>query len=144
MNVSKEELRDYIQGLYDSPYQLPLILELNGSPIGYFEYYWAYEDRIAPYCEASLYDRGFHLLFGEEKILRTRYVFDALAMVSGFAFYDEPKTQSVWGEPRADNEKTIKFSLALPGWEKLHEFSFPHKRSRLVRCARDRYEKESK
>jgi len=143
LNKSKQELEQYIQDLYDSTYQLPLIVELDNSPIGYFEIYWAYSDRIAPYCDAKLYDRGIHLLIGEEKILRTRHVFDALGLITEFCFLDEKQTDSVWGEPRADNTNIIKFAQALPGWEVLHEFSFPHKRSRLLRCSRDLYIKET-
>ena len=114
-----------------------MIVELEGEQIGYFEIYWAFDDRIAPYCKASMYDRGVHVLIGEERILRTRYVFECFDILSEFCFLDEEQTQNVWGEPRADNKSVIKFAQALPGWEVLYEFDFPHKRSRLLRCNRD-------
>ncbi len=136
LNKSKEELREYVQNLYASHYQLPVIIDLEGEAIGYFEVYWAFDDRIAPYCDAEMYDRGVHILIGEERILRTRYVFECLDILTEFCFLDEEFTENVWGEPRADNKNVLKFAQALPGWEVLHEFSFPHKRARLLRCNR--------
>ena len=134
LNFSKEKLKKYLEDLYDSNSTLPLIVELDGSPIGYFEVYWAFDDRIAPYCNPSVYDRGIHLLFGEERVLRTRHVFDALGLITDFCFYDDPRTEHIWGEPRADNTNVLKFAGALTGWEVLEEFSFPHKRARLLCC----------
>ncbi len=144
LNRSKEELREYIEGLYESHFQLPVIVELEDRPIGYFEIYRAFDDRIAPYAEPKVYDRGVHILIGEEKILRTRHVFDALALLTEFCFKDDEKTENLWAEPRSDNKPIIKFALGLPGWEVKHEFDFPHKRARLLQCSRSKHEEESR
>lgn len=144
LNKSKEELENYIQKLYDSHYQLPVIVELDGSPIGYFEIYRAFDDRIAPYAEPKVYDRGVHILIGEERVLRTRHVFDSLALLTEFCFKDDELTENLWAEPRADNRAIIKFAGGLPGWEVKHEFNFPHKRARLLKCNREKYREDTK
>ena len=125
-----------------SPYQLPLIVELNSEPIGYFETYWAYDDRLAPYCNPDPYDRGIHLLIGEERFLKTHHVYDAILHGTKYLLEAHPKTKAVWGEPRSDNKKIMKFVEALPGWHFIKEFDFPHKRANLIKCDKELFYKE--
>jgi len=44
-------------------------LAISGEevPFGYFEIYWVKEDRLAGYTETADWDRGVHMLVGEEK-----------------------------------------------------------------------------
>ncbi|WP_412463203.1 GNAT family N-acetyltransferase [Halobacteriovorax sp. RT-2-6] len=142
MNKSIEELRAYVQGLKDSPYQLPMIVDIDGEQAGYFEVYWGFDDRIAPYCDASLYDRGIHILIGEEKFLGTRAVFDSIFHLTKFLFEDDERTQKVWGEPRVDNKKVLTLARLLPGWEHRGVFDFPHKTSNLLEADRTRFLRE--
>ena len=142
LNLAKEELLTYIRSLKKSPSVLPLIVELDSRPFAYFETYWAYDDRIAPYCNPGVFDRGIHLLIGEEKFLRTRHVYDAMLYVTQYLFESEPRTQSIWGEPRADNTKILQFCKKLPGWQALRQFDFPHKRAMLLECKRDNFYRE--
>ena len=60
----EEKHRRYLQGLIDDPHMLPLIASIDGTPFGYFEVYWAKENRIAPFYDANDYDRGWHVLIG--------------------------------------------------------------------------------
>ncbi|MFG1492886.1 GNAT family N-acetyltransferase [Halobacteriovorax sp. ZH4_bin.1] len=142
MNKSLVELREYVQGLKESPYQLPIIVEIDGVKAGYFEVYWGFDDRIAPYCDANLYDRGIHILIGEEKFLGTRAVFDSIFHLTKFLFEDDSRTQKVWGEPRVDNKKVLTLARLLPGWEHKGVFSFPHKTSNLLEADRTRFYRE--
>ncbi len=145
LNISKSELKKYIEKTLNSPFKLPFIFELDGKPVGYYEVYWAYEDRIAPYGDAEKYDRGLHLLIGEKKYLKTRVVYDSMLFVSQYLLENHPKTLRVLGEPRADNKNILKFCEALPGWKFIKEFDFPHKRAALLECHKDRFylEKEN-
>jgi hypothetical protein len=110
--------------------------------MGYYELYWAHEDRLAPYAPTEAYDRGLHLLIGEEKFLRTRYVYDSMLHVTQFLFEEDERTKAVWAEPRADNTKLVRFCEKLPGWKFIKEFNFPHKRSMLLKCDRESFFKE--
>lgn len=142
LNQSKEELISYIENIKRSSYQMPLVFEVENEPVGYFEAYWAYDDRIAPYCNPDMYDRGIHLLIGEEKYLRSSIVLESIYHVTKFLLEENEKTQKVWGEPRSDNSKIIRIAEKLPGWEVRYEFDFPHKKSRLLEFDRERFLKE--
>ncbi|MAE72526.1 MAG: hypothetical protein CL675_00425 [Bdellovibrionaceae bacterium] len=140
MPFSKDRLRSYIQSM--KPSQHPVIFKRNGRPLGYFEVYWAIDDRIAPYCQPDLYDRGFHLLFGEKDILGSPLIYEALVHISQWIFQDHPETKHIWGEPRADNKKILRFVEKVPGWSFIRNFDFPHKTAALVCCQRDLFYKE--
>ncbi len=142
LNLDKESLVNYIDKVIKSPYQLPLIVEVDGIEIGYFEVYWAFEDRLSPYCDTKMYDRGIHILFGEEKYLRTRIIYDCLLHLTDYLFKYDNRTSSIWGEPRSDNKNIMKFCKKLPGWKFIKEFDFPHKRAALLECSRDSFYKE--
>jgi N2-citryl-N6-acetyl-N6-hydroxylysine synthase len=142
LNQSKEKLKKYLEKVVAAHQIEPLLIKIDGKPIGYFETYWAFDDRIAPYCSPDQYDRGIHLLIGESKYLRTRYVYEAMLYVSKYLFESCDRTKTIWGEPRADNKKILKFAEKLPGWKKVKEFDFPHKRAHLLECDRDRFFRE--
>lgn len=144
MKQSKEELGAYILGLTKSYYQSPMIFEVDGISVGYFEVYWAFDDRIAPYCSPEVHDCGIHLLIGNESYLKTRYVLDSINLVSEYIFQKDEKTKRIWAEPRHDNTKIIRISQRLPGWTFIKEFDFPHKRSALLVNERDVFEAEFK
>lgn len=144
LDLTKPEHLKHIQNLLDNPYEDPLIVEMNGEPFAYYQVYWAFEDRIAPYCAPEPYDRGLHLLIGEQNYLRTRHVYDSMLHVSQFLFEQHPQTQRIWAEPRSDNHKIMRFCERLPGWRFVKEFDFPHKRSALLRCERELFMKELK
>lgn len=143
LNQSKEELKQYlIKGLAD-PHQIPLILELNEEPVGYFEVYWTAEDRLAPYYEYEAYDRGFHFLIGNKKFLGAKNTNAALRAISHFMFLDDPRTQKLLAEPRSNNQRVLRYVESLPGWTFVKEFDFPHKRAALLECPRALYFSEN-
>jgi len=143
LDKSKFELLEYMKSVIKCPGKLPIILEIDNEPAGYFEAYWAFEDRIAPYCHPDMYDRGIHLLFGEEKFLRSKIILESIYHVTKYLLEADSRTQRVWGEPRSDNQKILKIANKLPGWKSIKEFDFPHKRSMLLECEKKRFYEES-
>ncbi|ATH06871.1 hypothetical protein BIY24_02645 [Halobacteriovorax marinus] len=142
LNKSKEELREYLaKGLKD-PHSIPTIMEFDNKPVGYFEFYWAKEDRLGPFYDFSDYDRGFHFLIGELECLGQRNVDSILKATSHYAFLNDQRTDLLAGEPRSDNKKIIRYVDHFDCWRNEKEFDFPHKRAALLLCDRETYFRE--
>ena len=128
---SLEEHRHYLEKLAADPHTLTLIGCFDDQPFAYFEAYWAKEDRIAPFYDVGDYDRGIHMLVGEQAHRGPHKVASWLSALTHYLFEDEPRTQRVVAEPRADNAKMIGY-LQAQGYERIKEFDFPHKRAALM------------
>ncbi|GGN18230.1 MULTISPECIES: GNAT family N-acetyltransferase [Marinomonas] len=135
---SLEEHTAYLkEQLADNKNQL-LIVCLDDEPFAYIEAYWAKEDRIAPYYSVGDYDRGIHMLVGEEHHRGAHKVAAWLPSVCHYLYLADPRTDKVVSEPRADNQKMIDY-LQKHGFAKLKEFDFPHKRSALMSQLRESF-----
>jgi RimJ/RimL family protein N-acetyltransferase len=130
--------RAYLEAQLADPHTMPLIASLDGVPFGYFEVYWAKENRIGAFYDVQDYDRGWHVLIGEEHVRGRAYVSAWLPSLVHFMFLDDPRTQRIVGEPRADHHQQIR-NLDRSGFAKVKEFDFPHKRAMLVMLLRERY-----
>lgn len=133
---SLEQHRDYLQKLADDPHCLTLIGCFDDEPFAYFEAYWAKEDRIAPFYAVDDYDRGIHMLVGEEKHRGPHKVASWLSALAHYLFLDDPRTRKVVAEPRADNARMIEHMQAQ-GFYREKEFNFPHKRAALMALERE-------
>lgn len=135
---SLEQHREYLDKLEADPHTLTLIGCFDDQPFAYFEAYWAKEDRIAPFYEAHDYDRGIHMLVGEEHHRGPHKVASWLSALVHYLLLDDPRTQRVVAEPRADNGKMIGYMQG----QRFHcekEFDFPHKRAALMVLGRERF-----
>ena len=137
LNWPKEKLKEYLLKTQDDPHMISMILEFDQEPVGYFEAYWAKEDRIAPYYEVEDYDRGFHFLIGNKCYLGRQNTCAAVRSIMHFIFLDESRTNRIVVEPRSDNQKVLKYAQLVPGWRFIKEFDFPHKRAALLMADRD-------
>lgn len=130
--------RAYLEEINADPHMITLIGCLDGEPFGYFEIYWAKEDRVAPFYDVDDFDRGWHVLIGEPHMRGKRFVTAWLPSISHYLFLDDDRTQRVVIEPRIDNDKIFR-SLAHCGYANLKEFDLPHKRSVLSILLRERF-----
>lgn len=128
--------RQYLEELAADPRVLTLIGCFDDEPFAYYEAYWAKEDRIAPFYDVGDYDRGIHMLVGEESHRGPHKVASWLSALTHYLFLDDPRTQRVVAEPRADNAKMIGHMQAQ-GYHKAKEFDFPHKRAALMVQSRE-------
>ncbi|MNJ34809.1 N(6)-hydroxylysine O-acetyltransferase [compost metagenome] len=126
-----EEHREYLQKIVDTPHIFSVIGCFDDEPFAYYEVYWAQDDRIAPFYPAGEFDRGIHMLVGEEHHRGPAKVDCWLRSLVDWLLLDEPRTCRVVAEPRADNAKMIGY-MASVGFGKLKEFDFPHKRAALM------------
>jgi RimJ/RimL family protein N-acetyltransferase len=135
---SLEQHREYLSKLEADPHTVTLIGCFDDQPFAYYEAYWAKEDRIAPFYDAGDYDRGIHMLVGEENHRGPHKVASWLSALVHYLFLDDPRTQRVVAEPRADNAKMIGYMQG----QRFHcekEFDFPHKRAALMALGRERF-----
>ena len=128
---SLEDHRQYLEKLADDPHTLTLIGCFDDQPFAYFEAYWAKEDRIAPFYDAGDYDRGIHMLVGEQAHRGPHKVASWLSALTDYLLQDDPRTRRIVAEPRADNAKMIGYMQAQ-GYARIKEFDFPHKRAALM------------
>ncbi|UAW64557.1 acetyltransferase [Mycoavidus sp. HKI] len=132
------EQEKYLHRQLNSLYCYPLIGCFDDEPFGYFEVYWAPEDRIGRYYRWQPFDRGLHMLVGEEKWRGAQYIRSWLRGLTHYLWLDESRTTRIVAEPRFDNQRLFRH-LPIAGYETLKEFDFPHKRSRLVMCQRNHF-----
>ena len=94
-------------GLNDK-HSFPVIGCWDGKPFGYFEIYWAKEDQIGRFVtgrESTHYDRGIHVLVGEQEFRGAHRVRVWLSSLVHYCWLADNRTQRVVCEPRVDNEK---------------------------------------
>lgn len=130
--------RTYLDRVATDPHTTALVGSFDDTPFGYFEVYWAREDRISQFCDAGDFDRGWHVLIGEPAFRGRPFLTAWMPSVSHHLFLDDSRTQRVVIEPRIDNDKIIR-SLARCGYALLKEFDFPHKRAMLGMLLRERF-----
>ena len=134
----KAELKKYLENGLNQSHQFPVIASIDDVPFGYFELYWAKEDRLGPYYDAGNYDRGMHLLIGNSDYLGSKYWQVWGDCLAQYCFLAEPRTRLLVGEPRVDNQAIVKLWQFF-GFDKVKEFDFPHKRAALVALNRDKF-----
>ena len=133
-----ERHRAYLDTLIADPHMLPLIGLLGGAPFGWFEVYYAAENRIGPHYDCDDFDRGWHVAIGDEECRGAAHVSAWLPSLMHFLFLDEPRTQRIVGEPRADHRQQLR-NLERSGFATLGTIDFPHKRAALVMLTRERF-----
>ncbi|EIW77302.1 hypothetical protein CONPUDRAFT_109849 [Coniophora puteana RWD-64-598 SS2] len=137
---SKEHHRRYLEGLNSNPNVIPMIMSWDGEVMGYVEFVWIKENHTAPYVPGGArdYDRGIHVLVGENKFrgfARTQAWHRALFH---YCFLADPRTDRVIGEPKLDNPAILKVDLdSAMHFETI--FDFPYKRSVLTSQPRERF-----
>ena len=92
-----------------SNHSFPAIGLWDGRPFGYFEIYWVKEDILGKHLgdAAGDYDRGFHVLVGEEEFRGGHRVKAWLTSLAHWAFVQDYRTNACVLEPRVDNERYV-------------------------------------
>ena len=137
----KEQLKEYLSNKLKDSNSYPLIGYFDDQPFGYFEVYWGAEDRLSAYYGWDAYDRGIHLLVGEENFRGEVFFRSWLMALSHYLYLNDSRTQRIVLEPRVDNQRLFKHIGKL-GYKKCYEFNFPHKRSALIMGNRNSFIKE--
>ncbi len=137
LEKSRSELELYLMTALKDPHLIPAFVEIDGQPVGYFEFYWVKEDRLGPYYDSEDFDQGFHFLIGEKNALGFKSTSAIINSNIHFLFMREPRTQRIMVEPRSDNNKVLRYMGNH--WIKIKDFNFPHKHALLLECTRQRF-----
>jgi N5-hydroxyornithine acetyltransferase len=111
MSTQEQFLKDGLS----SRHSFPVIGCWDGKPFGYFEVYWVKEDKFGALLggEVGSWDRGLHVLVGEEEFRGPHRVKVWLSALVHYCWLADPRTQKVCLEPRVDNTKLVP-SLSYP------------------------------
>ena len=135
---SLQALDNYLRKLEADRHSQTLIACFDERPFAYFEVYWAREDRLGPFYAAHDYDRGWHVLVGEDDY-RGRAWFSAwFPSLQHYLFLDDARTQRLVAEPRHDNDRLLRYAQKV-GFENIKTFDFPHKRAQLIMLSREHF-----
>jgi len=138
MKGPPEAHRQLLQALLADKHAQPLIGEFDGTPFGYFDVYWAKEDKVGQHYDAIDFDRGLHMLVGDDQFRGAHRVAAWLPSLAHYAFLDEPRTERLVCEPRIDNERMIDYLLRF-GFTKIGPIDFPHKKALLLILTKDAF-----
>jgi len=102
----------FLQSNLKSKHSFPVIGLWDGKPFGYFEIYWVKEDILGNHLGngADDYDRGLHVLVGEENFRGKNRVKCWITALAHWAFVQDYRTNAVVLEPRVDNERYDPFN----------------------------------
>lgn len=130
--------RAYLAKLDADPHMIPLLGCIGERAFCYFEIYWAKESRLGPYYDAHDWDRGWHVLVGEEVCRGREWITAWLPSLMHYLFLDDARTQRIVGEPRTDHAAQLR-NLDRAGFGRIKEIVLPHKRAVLVRLEREHF-----
>lgn len=99
--------QNFLQSNLISKHSFPAIGLWDGKPFGYFEVYWVKEDILGKHLgnDAGDYDRGIHVLVGEDEFRGKNRVKCWITALAHWAFVQDYRTNAVVLEPRVDNER---------------------------------------
>ncbi|MGV1950918.1 GNAT family N-acetyltransferase [Agrobacterium vitis] len=137
-NGTLSQHRNFLENRLADPRTLPLIGTFDGVPFGYFELYWAKEDRLGPHYDADSHDRGWHVAIGEDAFRGKPYVSAWLPSLMHYMFLADPRTRRIVGEPIHHHHQQIR-NLDRSGFAKIKHVQFPHKKALLVMLLRERF-----
>lgn len=98
----------FLKGNLESRHSFPVIGCWDGKPFGYFEVYWVKEDILGKHLspsEVDIYDRGIHVLVGEQEFRGKHRLQCWMSALTHWAFIADYRTNNVVLEPRIDNER---------------------------------------
>lgn len=138
MKGPPEVHRQLLAALLADPHAQPLIGEFDGHAFGYFDVYWAKEDKVGRCYDAADHDRGLHMLVGDEQFRGPHRVAAWLGALVHYAFLDEPRTDRLVCEPRIDNRRMIDYLLRF-GFTAVGPIELPNKQALLLSLTRDAF-----
>ncbi|MDA8354633.1 MAG: GNAT family N-acetyltransferase [Firmicutes bacterium] len=137
LNISLEKYRQHLTSFLADTHQSLHIGMLDGTPMSYWETYWAKDDILGNYYDWHPEDQGVHLLIGPPSFLGKGYALPLLQTITHWLFQHEP-TEKVVAEPDVRNAKMIHI-FEKCGFRFQREIDLPDKRAALLFCSRESF-----
>ncbi|KAH8111538.1 hypothetical protein DFH11DRAFT_1745722 [Phellopilus nigrolimitatus] len=133
---------EYVRGVVDDPHVLPLIMGWDVARMGYVELVCIKENHVAPYVPADTqdYDRGLHVLVGEDKFRMQAYPQTWFRSVTHYIFLAETRRRR--SEARECRDRPHVRTSVDAGMHLKTSFYFPYKHSMMTMNLRERLFKE--
>lgn len=128
----------YLKRMFADPHTIPLIGRFNARAFSYFEIYWAKEDVIGPFSGAGDYDRGCHVIVGEESCRGKPWFTAWLPSLLHLMFLDDPRTERIVQEPSAAHHRQLG-NLQRSGFSHTRTVDLPTKRAAIMSISRQRF-----
>lgn len=134
----EERHKRYLEGMFADAHIMPLIGRFDGRAFSYFEVYWAKEDIVGSFCNADDYDRGCHVIVGDEAY-RGRDWFTAwLPSLLHYMFLDDPRTERIVQEPSSNHHRQLR-NLQKSGFSHIKSVDLPMKHAAIMTINRQRF-----
>ncbi|KAM4054543.1 acetyltransferase (GNAT) domain-containing protein [Hirsutella rhossiliensis] len=133
-----EHHRQYLRTIHDDPHQMAVLARWDDTFFGYFEFYWAKEDRLGGYYDAGDFDRGRHALVGDVRFRGPHRVSGWWSSQIHYLFLDDPRTMYVVGQPKISDPTSSLYDL-IHGFRIDRFIDLPHKRSTVNGCPRGKF-----
>ena len=126
-----ERTLGYLAELHKATHSKPYIGALDGTPMSYFELYWADLDPLAQHYDAAPYDAGIHLLLGPSDSRGRGLGAQLLRAVSELILGLRPEVSRVVAEPDVRNVRSIA-AFERAGFVRSADLDLPDKRAALM------------
>lgn len=131
LDVSRGELAAYLRGVVSDGHQEVLIGCVDGTPVSYWEVYWAAHDPLARHYAAEPHDQGVHLLIGPPELTGRGLGRHLLEQVVTWQLAREPRTRRIVAEPDVRNARMIHV-FERCGFVREADVELPDKRAALM------------
>ncbi|MCX8995838.1 acetyltransferase [Rhizobiaceae bacterium BDR2-2] len=130
--------RRYLEGMFSDPHIIPLIGRFDEKAFSYFEIYWAKEDIIGTFCDAGDYDRGCHVIVGEDAFRGQPWYTAWLPSLLHLMFLDDARTERIIQEPSSRHFRQLR-NLQRSGFSHIKSVDLPTKRAAIMSISRQRF-----
>lgn len=131
----RDRIGSYLREQDRSAHSVPVLGELDGGPMSYWELYRADLDPLARYYPARAHDVGFHMLLGPARYRGHGLAARLMEAVSTWLLDADPSATRIVTEPDVTNERVVRM-LERAGFYRLAVVDLPDKRAALM--VRDR------
>ncbi|WP_332305409.1 GNAT family N-acetyltransferase [Rhizobium sp. GR12] len=128
----------YLEGMFADEHIMPLMGRFDGRPFSYFEVYWAKEDVVGSFCDASDYDRGCHVIVGDETCRGRNWFTAWLPSLLHYMFIDDPRTERIVQEPSSNHHRQLR-NLQKSGFSHVKSVDLPTKHAAIMAIGRQRF-----